>query len=808
MTASHLIETSIEQVTVFYRAALVTREGTIPDISGEKAVELRIKGLPLALSNSSIRAGVMDSSGWKEDDGREEQVSKRIRFTHRSGWTVRNVTVEVDCVDEQEKETVDSSIDILEKELREKNAALQTLRAQLEEITKLILAPLPPKPEQPEEGEAKLFPFQAWEAFIRTCEKKLETFHGQERELVQAICAQEKELKTRRDLQERSRMQASQAPASGYCKNLIITLIHRREASHPPEKLQVSYIVPGAQWKPVYKLYIQKDYKKATLVMGARVAQHSGEDWPQVRLSFSAARLERLIQLPELPSRRIGRAQKLKQISYRTKEPPPADLFSAFDLWVRSQKTISRPAMSPLNLFFDQCEKKLGQILGAVPGGMPAPATPTTTPGRLPSPSAPPPPPPQVVPAPCAPADYFRQAEVPEAQAPLQDSIMMPCVETGVFASADDTSMMKPDPRAVLPPITVSKDKAAPVAARVGGFVQHAAQIAAPFMKTSRAFTGKMEEQEEVMSKRRSAQPSPAAPEPEAVWLSESTGEQEAPPLNYFDYELQGVEPEKAEFRGKLRQVRCLTFSERVRENESHVLGKIHDAVRATEISLIQESELPSFQCVYEAACRAHIPGDGHPHSVDIMDSTAESQIHFRTVPMTDPKVFRRLTLKNPFSLPLPEGQVQVFLDNAYMFSTPLRGVGREGQVLFSLGMEPGLRVSRNTSFSQDEKGIVAENSIAAHGVTINIRSHLPGPSTVEVIERIPIKEENEKKIDIKILSSEPRGEQVEFIDDVRIRGAQRWIATVQPGEEVSFKLDYRIFLPSKMELQGGNRRV
>ena len=77
-----------------------------------------------------------------------------------------------------------------------------------------------------------------------------------------------------------------------YCKNLQVTLYHLSHSHEKPKEIEISYIVPGALWLPLYKLYIGNDYKRAGLFMGARVAQKSGEDWTDAELHFSAQLLK------------------------------------------------------------------------------------------------------------------------------------------------------------------------------------------------------------------------------------------------------------------------------------------------------------------------------------------------------------------------------------------------------------------------------------------------------------------------------------------------------------------------------------
>lgn len=823
------LDTVIDSVTVFNRAALVSRTGTLPDLTGMTSASFKITGLPLSLDPSSIRVAVVDKSGWKESDGSSQQISKRIKFVHRSGWTVRHVGLEIDrmdSVDADSDEDLSQAITALEKERDEVTFSLSGISAQTGEVIRWMASPIEARSDVEDEvSRPQFFPYAAWEAFVKTCSARLEELQTRERELLRRYAALTSELQIKVEQQSGRRLRVPGEVR--YYKNLTILLARIGESSHQPESLEISYAVPGAQWKPVYKLYISDDFRKAKLVMGAQVAQRSGEEWPEVALRFSAASFRRITQLPELPSRRIGRVQPPRPQSYREKLPPPESLFRAYDLWQRGQKTGLPPVPMTLNALFDECERKLGELLYDNDSAK------VTTKGTVAFRSevsvSPPPMPPPAVPPPPAPCQVYSVPEQYGSRGRREEKH-----DTGELGGYDEMEMdyMKAPPlelpKAQVPmPSQPSLKPAEPVKFRAE---EKQKKMAAPaktnlesrfkkgldYLKESAVMhriapgAGRFAEAEEQLAGDSGSWPAADDFDGSASLMEGSVeeGRVEAHQVpDYFSFELGNPETQN-QFRGQLTKMRNILFSPRITEHESDVMKKIGEAVRSAEVNLISDLELPNFQCIYEAECRAHIPGDGHTHTVNIMVGLSESEMHFRTVPMTDSKAFRRLALKNPFPFPLPGGEVQAFLENAYLLTTPFKGAGSDGELLFPLGVEPRLRVARNTTFAQDEKGIVGENSLASHTISIQVRSHLPLPATVEILERIPIKDDNEKKIDIKVIAAEPRSEHFEFIDEVRVRGTHRWSLEVKPGEEVSVRLEYRISIPSKMEIVGGNRRV
>src|SRR5262249_51301659 len=98
--------------------------------------------------------------------------------------------------------------------------------------------------------------------------------------------------------------------------------VHIRLAGEGPvEAAEIAYVIPAARWWPVYTVRFTDGGKRATWVHEALVAQLSGEDWSGVSVALSTADLVADARLPELPSRRLGRAQPAVRRGYR---PPPA----------------------------------------------------------------------------------------------------------------------------------------------------------------------------------------------------------------------------------------------------------------------------------------------------------------------------------------------------------------------------------------------------------------------------------------------------------------------------------------------------
>ncbi|HPZ07912.1 MAG TPA: DUF4139 domain-containing protein [Candidatus Eremiobacteraeota bacterium] len=810
------LQTAIERVTVFNNSALITRIGKLPkwEMKGE-SVKVYVEGLPLSFEDSSLRVG----------------------FMKQCSWAVRNVQIEIDRGEKEKKEQSQEKLKELKKECEELEVQLSILNVKIEKVQEWMASAMPlnqvdrwyqhqgPKGIEIErKREPELFQVTPWMAFTKVCTDYLEKLHENYEELNWKLYKLIKEIEVTK---EQYTIIDKDDTDGVFYKNLIITLgcMDRKEIH--PDELTISYIIPGAKWIPVYKLYIEENYKKVKLVMGAQIAQRSGEDWQNIKLEFSSASLERRSQLPELPSKRIGRAQTLKSLSFRKKLPSSPDIYRGFDDWLRKSQKFLVEDTSSYQLLLDQCKNKF-RNLNDIPG--PSLTELSGVASTLITDDS----------------DKYEEVKLTTPRAlkyvrSMSGIMNIPRPGCGVLQSNDLHTINEGMniPRSVVAPTApcridtaeLQKPEALPP-------MPSAASLAPINFKTAMSdkideFTGmdmrelrieqKAEPKPRLISRRASEPVMKPMELQESIYpemklssplcmddtsdilLMSSAMEIKDTARNYMNYELMGVESAD---RGQLKMVKTINVSKRITVKETNILQVIRKAREAAIIPDFIDKDIPAFQFVFEAKGRASIPQDGHPHTVDIMSDITESKMEYRTIPMTDLQVFRGLAVKNPFDAPLSDGSVQVFVDNAYVLTTKLKGVGTGGKAYFPIGVEPNIKIARNTSFYQEEKGIMGGTSIARHTVDIELRSHMSETISVEVIERVPFPDDNEKDIGIKIVGLKPESEQQEFIDGKRVRGTQKWKIDIEPGGTGTIKLVYDISLPSKMELCDGNRRV
>ena len=90
--------------------------------------------------------------------------------------------------------------------------------------------------------------------------------------------------------------------------------------------------------------------------------------------------------------------------------------------------------------------------------------------------------------------------------------------------------------------------------------------------------------------------------------------------------------------------------------------------------------------------------------------------------------------------------------------------------------------------------------------MSIELSSALGSPALVELIDRIPVTDE--KTVEVTPRGARPEPERFTQAErGAAVRGGLRWEVIVPAGGRSAVEFGYRLTIPSKNELVGGNRR-
>ncbi len=757
----------IESVTVYRRGARVVR---VADVApGPLPPQVRIGGLPLGLSDSSVRARVEPVEG---------NGAVPVAFDLRVALDVPEPDASLPPADDAELEAARLEVQRLER-------LVGQIEKELARLDRLALVGRP----KGERGHRP--PASPVAARRRLVHFRVERERGLQGELRDAKEQLDKAERRREVLQDRERLasRARQAREHELRKAVVISL-GGAEAGASRSRLVLEYQVPGACWAPVYSVKLDDGMTGAALAARAVVAQNTGEDWTAVAMTLSTAEATAWTELPELASVRIGRAQpQVAKLGWR---PPPGGVDELYRDWDRAfagRVTLVGAATVTAQTTIPLVPPRESSVERAPAGEDQDEFDDTETlVDRKVNLAAPPPPPvARPLPAPAPPGYGGMPAQ----------SLAMPASRTR---------------------------SAGPVAAAAAGA---AAVFAAPVM-AAKALAKKRERSED-----RAEAPSRARHDTEQMFGSLEMEKEamfdlgEAPVetrvgddlLRYGDLRMPAA---SAARRGHLVPAeRSAVYLELLLEQRVHVRFDVMAAVerarhRAAQVQNVvpagcQLAWSEAFDYAYPAAARVDVPSDGHFHSIPLVDKRTGCEPRYVVVPRESTDVFRTASVENPLEAPLLPGPIDVYLRGDFLLTTRLELTAPRGRFSLGLGVEQAIKVARNTRYREETAGLMGGALLLHHQVTVEIRNNLPRPAPIEVRERIPVTVENDDDVEVKLGQASPSWEEWKqdkaSAGDAELKGGRRWQVTVPAGGKQELRADYEVKISAKHELVGGNRR-
>ncbi len=732
----------LHAVTVYRQGATCHRRA---ELGAGADRQLRFGGLPLSLEPGSLRAKVVSGSG--------RVVDVRPQFDVELAQAV-DVPAEL-----QASEAAAAAYTALQ----ERRARLEAEIDELQALAPTFLEPKRGEPPRPAPVDAMLALGDFREAELRA---RLDARR--------ALDVQLEDAKEELTLRQRRLQEATTAKRTERSRLSRVAVVTLAEAPAGPFTLELEYAVPGARWVPNYTLTLARGMGSGTLRMRASVAQQTGEDWSQVRLSLSTANAGRRADAPELKALKIGRRQEAPQRSGWREPPPGLDtLFGGYDDAFGGsppQGAVTPPRAAPRD------------VLEALGGVAPEPemkkkaksgAPPRPQRARM-APGAPPPPPPSAAP--------MRLREEAFDAAPAELASM---------------SMARMSAK--------SKSLAPPAASRGGGAFGGAG---APMADLD----------DEAVYESEGGEPEapdgyeglPEASEP-AHGLAEGLGD-------YARLTMTG--PDGGAQRGRLVPASPWEFAfvAGVSVQVDFVVAMIGRAQRAAfEVSSLSLPPLTNpvtsvnaFDYRYDCDAPVDVPSTGKWALVPVMECAVGLSPEYLCVPSVEPKVYRTLTVTNRTSHALLPGPVDVTAGDEFLMTTSLPAIppGADQAHRLGLGVEEAIKVARKTQAKETSGGFLGGSTVLPHEVEIEINNRLSTPALVEVRERLPVPEGDEKDLKVEETKLEPKWEVFEKVEEGRVvHGGRRWRVTVPPGQPMKLLAQYTIRMPADRMLVGGNRR-
>lgn len=785
----------IEAVTVYRQGALVRRIATVPNTESGYPEFLCLTGLPLSLSDASVRVRIRSRDQTSEH---ALPVASDVR-----------VTLDVPSDDDKPPPVADELEDA-RRALRRWNGRISQVKRELARVERLVIsgrpnltasvdgASLTPPPVSP--TTARLALLKLREAHERTLREQLAAFEREERDAerhARVLEAAHKRAST-----------ARQADEHELRKALVIALHPSGDKTGDADggtasidvELVIEYLVPGARWAPAYSVRMAPD-GRASFAMRAVVAQKTGENWDAIQLTLSTADAHSWTELPEMSSIRIGRRQpSAAKTGWR---PPPTgveQLFSDYDRefhvgignrrsklsdqqWEDHTRELTVPGAARPDTMDDFAYD--GRVIA------PSHSLLNEDADELTEPAMRPPPAPRMAmrPGPPIAGGMPGMSMPPPASAPPARARRSAPKKKAKGAKAD-MAMPMPAPAAAPP----SAQLFGGLARGAGGGGMHPGVY--PEARAEMA-AGVLDR------------------------TIETTMTADTDLLAYADLRMP---PPHANERGSLRKADPkdtymeLLVSQSVQVSFNVLVAVTNATQRARAVA---DQPLPPrcrlagndrYDYAYRADTHTDVPSDGAFHSIALTVKSADTEMRYVVVPRESTDVFRTSVLPNPLGAPILDGPMDVYLGEDFLLTSDVPFTPPGGTIELGLGVEQSIKVTRNTAYSEETSGLLRGSLLLMHEVKIELQNHLNRAVECEVRERIPSTRKDEDDIEVKVEKVVPAwtAYQPELASspEANLKGGHCWQVRVDGnGGKKALSAQYSVKIPSKYELVGGNRR-
>lgn len=263
------LQTSLASVFVYPDRARVSRQGSASLAAGAHALE--ISGLPIQLDADSLRASARGTARARLLGVQ----AQRVFFSETPAESLRQMEVQIEA---------------LQDSLKQKEALtrlLQGYRTNLDALTAQAATYATALAAGEMTADAQLALYDALRARAEKLEEEMLAIAASRREVEHQLQKLQNELDQQRNARPRER----------YTAIVEVEVLQAGDLT-----VEISYVVSGASWKPLYDLRLQAAGERPALEVGylAQVSQKTGEPWDNVTLTLSTARPALASTLPEL----------------------------------------------------------------------------------------------------------------------------------------------------------------------------------------------------------------------------------------------------------------------------------------------------------------------------------------------------------------------------------------------------------------------------------------------------------------------------------------------------------------------------
>jgi uncharacterized protein (TIGR02231 family) len=199
----------------------------------------------------------------------------------------------------------------------------------------------------------------------------------------------------------------------------------------------------------------------------------------------------------------------------------------------------------------------------------------------------------------------------------------------------------------------------------------------------------------------------------------------------------------------------------------------------------------------YKIPGRIMLDSDGEPRLYPVAEEEVDVDLTARVVPSASRSAYLEALFTFNGDVPMQGGEVQLYRDGAFVGLAQMASLLPGAAARIPFGVDERIRVAvRDEPKQSGDKGIVSKQRIDEHKQRFEITNYHAIPLTIEVIDRVPIAQNKDVRIEV-LKGATPASE--EDLDGKS--GVLLWRMLTQPKQTATVRHYYSVRYPADREL-------
>jgi uncharacterized protein (TIGR02231 family) len=199
----------------------------------------------------------------------------------------------------------------------------------------------------------------------------------------------------------------------------------------------------------------------------------------------------------------------------------------------------------------------------------------------------------------------------------------------------------------------------------------------------------------------------------------------------------------------------------------------------------------------YQIPGRVTLDSDGEPRLYPIGEEAMDVDLTARVIPSASRSAYLEALFTFKGDVPMQGGEVQLYRDGAFVGLAQMGSLlpGAEARIPF--GIDERIRVIvRDEPKQSGDQGIVSKHRVNEHKQRFEVTNYHAVPITVEIIDRVPVPENKDVRVDVLKGATAPTEENVDGK-----AGVMLWRMSTQPRQSATVNHYYSVRYPADREL-------